>query len=53
MAYFPSTVLLGRTGELSVPPVLAYAAPLAGVCWFMLAVWVFRYELHAYQSSGH
>ncbi len=53
MAYFPSTVLLGRTGELSVPPVFAYGAPLAGLCWSVLAVCVFRYELRAYQSSGH
>jgi ABC-2 type transport system permease protein len=53
MAYFPATVLLGRTGELSVPPLLAYAAPAAGVCWFGLAVWVFRHELRAYQSAGH
>ena len=53
MAYFPSTVLLGRTGELNVPPALAYAAPLAGVCWFALAVCIFRYELRNYQSAGH
>jgi len=53
MAYFPATVLLGRTGELSLPPVFAYAAPLAGVGWSVLAVCVFRYELRAYQSSGH
>ncbi len=53
MAYFPATVLLGRTGELSVPPLLAYAAPLAGVGWLVVAVCVFRYELRSYQSSGH
>ncbi len=53
MAYFPSTVLLGRTGELSVPPVFAYATPFAGVGWTVLAVCVFRSELLAYQSSGH
>ena len=53
MAYFPSTVLLGRTGELSVPPALAYAAPLVGVCWFALAVGIFRFELRNYQSAGH
>ena len=53
MAYFPATVLLGRTGELSLPPVFAYAAPFAGVGWTALAVWVFRHELRFYQSSGH
>ncbi len=53
MAYFPATVLLGRTHELSVPPFLAYAAPLAGVIWFLLALCFFDHELRNYQSSGH
>jgi ABC-2 type transport system permease protein len=53
MAYFPATVLLGRTGELSVPAVFAYGAPCAGVAWMVLAVCLFRSELRAYQSSGH
>lgn len=53
MAYFPSAVLLGREGELNVPPTVAVAAPLAGVCWFVLAVFFFRFELRNYQSSGH
>ena len=30
MAYFPAVVLLGRTGELQVNPLFAYAAPLRG-----------------------
>jgi ABC-2 type transport system permease protein len=53
MAYFPSTVLLDRTDELSVPAALAYAAPLFGVVWFVAAMRIFRRELRAYQSSGH
>lgn len=53
MAYFPSSVLLGKTGELNVLPVVAFAAPLVGVFWFALAVLIFRFELRNYQSAGH
>lgn len=53
MAYFPSAVLLGKTGELNVPPIIALIAPLVGACWFTLAVYVFRSELRNYQSAGH
>ena len=53
MAYFPAAVLLGRTGELSVSPLFAYGAPLAGVLWLGLALLVFRHEMRHYQSSGH
>ena len=53
MAYFPSAVLLGKTGELNVPPMIAMIAPLVGVCWFTLAVSIFRSELRNYQSAGH
>ena len=53
MAYFPAAVLLGRTGELLVPALLAYGAPLAGVVWMAIALWVFEHEMRHYQSSGH
>jgi ABC-2 type transport system permease protein len=53
MAYFPTTVLLGRTGELRVSPLFAYGAPLAGVLWLGLALLVFQREMRQYQSSGH
>ena len=53
MAYFPAAVLLGKTGELSVPHALAISAPLVGLCWFALAVALFRHELRSYQSAGH
>lgn len=53
MAYFPTAVLLQRTGELNVVPLLAYAAPLAGVVWLAIALWVFRREMRNYQSAGH
>ncbi len=53
VAYFPATVLLNRTGDLLVPPVFAYLAPLAGILWFALAYALFNHELRKYQSSGH
>src|SRR5207237_10512254 len=52
IAYFPATVLLGRTGELAVSPVLAYLAPLAGAIVFGLAILVWKHELPQYQSAG-
>lgn len=53
MAYFPTAVLLQRTGELNVAPLVAYGAPLAGVAWLALALWVFGREMRHYQSAGH
>jgi ABC-2 type transport system permease protein len=53
VAYFPATVLLARTDELSVHPLVAYLAPLAGVVWFSLAHWLWQHELQSYQSAGH
>ena len=52
VAYFPATVLLGRTDELQVNPIFAFAAPLAGIVWLSVAVLVFNRELGQYQSSG-
>ena len=53
MAYFPTAVLLGRTGELRVSPIFAYGAPLVGVIWLGMALRVFQREMRHYQSSGH
>lgn len=53
VAYIPAAVLLNRTGELIVPPLIGYLAPLAGVIWFSLAYLFFNHELEHYQSSGH
>lgn len=53
MAYFPAAVLLGRTAELQVDPSFAYGAPLAGVLWMAIALYVFHRELRNYQSAGH
>lgn len=53
LAYLPATVLLERTAELQVSPAFAYAAPVAGVLWLVLAVRVFNSQIGSYQSAGH
>ncbi|HEV8229246.1 MAG TPA: ABC-2 family transporter protein [Candidatus Limnocylindria bacterium] len=53
IAYLPATVLLGRTGELAIPAVFAYLAPLAGAVVFGLGYLLWRSEIRHYQSSGH
>ena len=41
-ALMPATVLLDRTAELQVTPLLAYAAPLAAVIPLTVALRVFK-----------
>jgi ABC-2 type transport system permease protein len=53
VAYLPATVLLGRTGELSVSPWFAYLASAFGALWFTLAYLVWQREIGQYQSAGH
>jgi len=53
IAYLPATVLLGRTGELSVHPALAYGAPLVGAAMFGVAYLFWRSQIRHHQSSGH
>jgi ABC-2 type transport system permease protein len=53
VAYFPSTVLLRRTEELTVHPALAYGAPLVGVVWFAAGYALWRWQMRSYQSAGH
>lgn len=53
LAYFPVTVLLKHTNELSISPLFAFMAPLVGVVLFVLAYLLFEHELGSYQSSGH
>jgi ABC-2 type transport system permease protein len=53
VAYFPASVLLGRTGELAIPPLLAYCAPVVGFGLFALAYRLWSYQLWYYQSAGH
>jgi ABC-2 type transport system permease protein len=53
VAFLPTTVLLDKTGDLAVNPVFAYAAPLIGLGWAIVAARVFNRELSQYQSAGH
>jgi ABC-2 type transport system permease protein len=53
VAYVPASVLLARTDELGVAPLVAYLAPLVGVLWFGAACLFWRRELRNYQSAGH
>ncbi len=45
IAYLPATVLLGRTGELSVHPALAYGVPLVGAAMFGVAFLFWRSQI--------
>jgi ABC-2 type transport system permease protein len=53
VAYLPAAILLGRTGELSVPAPVAYLAPLLGGVLIVLAYRFWRYQSRFYTSSGH
>lgn len=53
VAFFPASVLLNRTGELSVPSWLAAIAPLVGLVLFVFAVRVWRWQSANYQSAGN
>jgi ABC-2 type transport system permease protein len=52
VAYIPSSVLLGRTGDLGLSPVVAWGAPVIGLAWFLVAYRVWVWQLRSYQSSG-
>lgn len=52
VAYFPATVLLSRTDELSVPAWLAALAPLIGALLFTAAYAFWRHQIRHYSSSG-
>src|SRR5258707_7084960 len=49
IAYFPSTILLHHTSELSVSPIFAYISSIVGILFFALACLLFQYELRHYQ----
>ena len=53
VAYFPASVLLNTTDQLSVPAWLATAAPLVGLGLFLIAVRVWRWQSANYQSAGN
>jgi len=52
IAYFPATVLLGRTDELALPW-LAVLAPLVGLMLFAGAYRFWRSQIRHYTSTGH
>ncbi|MQS37071.1 ABC transporter permease [Streptomyces katsurahamanus] len=52
VAYVPASVLLGRTGDLSVSPVLAWAAPAIGFLWMYAAYRIWVRQMRHYQSTG-
>ncbi|MEY9936435.1 ABC transporter permease [Streptacidiphilus sp. MAP5-3] len=51
-SYFPTTVLLDRTGELWIPPWLAVAAPAVGLLLFLAAYRFWFGQLRHYTSGG-
>ena len=53
MAYVPATVLLGKSDELILSPLVGYGAPLVGRWRFALTYQLWRGQLDAYQSAGH
>lgn len=53
LAYLPATLLLGRTDELAVNPLIAYVAPLAGVLLICGAHRFWHHQIRYYTSSGH
>lgn len=53
VAYFPASVLLNKTDQLAVPAWLAMIAPLVGLCLFLIAVRIWRWQTANYQSAGN
>ena len=53
VAYVPSSLLLDRTDELTVPPVVAWLAPVVGMLWFTAAYRFWRRQIRGYQSVGN
>ncbi|SDS36307.1 ABC transporter permease [Microlunatus soli] len=53
IAYFPASVLLGRTDELATPAWLALLAPAAGILTTITAYAFWRHQSRHYSSAGH
>ncbi|WP_405774034.1 ABC transporter permease [Streptomyces sp. NBC_01538] len=53
VAYLPSTALLNRTGELSVPSALAWLSPFIGFILLLLSYRFWSQQSRHFQSSGH
>jgi ABC-2 type transport system permease protein len=52
VAYFPASILLGRSGDLIVPGWLAWCAPAVGAALFFIAYKFWIRQSRHYQSSG-
>lgn len=53
VAYLPGAVLLGMTGNLTVPAFVAFLSPLVGAALFAGALLVWRSSLSHYQGVGN
>lgn len=52
VAFLPASAILDRTDELRVSPVLAWVAPLVGLCLFLIAIRIWTRQSRHYQSAG-
>jgi ABC-2 type transport system permease protein len=52
VSYFPALVLLGRTHQSSLPVLLQWLSPLAGVVFLLMSLRVFGLGVRHYQSTG-
>lgn len=52
-SYVPTCYILGRALPFGLSPLLAFAGPLAAVLFACVAVWVWRFGVHHYQSTGN
>jgi ABC-2 type transport system permease protein len=52
VAFLPASAILDRTDELRVSPVLAWIAPLVGLCLFLIALRIWTAQSRHYQSAG-
>ena len=52
VAYYPLLIVTERTTSAGVPVLAAFAAPLAGPCFLLLALRVWQLGVRRYQSTG-
>ncbi|GAX90439.1 ABC transporter permease [Effusibacillus lacus] len=52
MNYYPSLLLLGKWDKAGDSPILAYSSPLVAVILSLLALWMWRWGIRQYQSTG-
>lgn len=52
VAYFPLVAVLGRADPLGSPPWFQAISPLAGIVFLLLALWLWRFGVRRYTSTG-